>query len=258
VQRLRNKQIGVDCLVCHVKVYMRIDGEFSTIEDYEKAMHRSGGSWNDHINEAPDDGAFISQLSSLCKRHFLLWSLCSDRGLPLGHFPSHLVRTWLWLNQFDEDIIRQNVAYYQAQANAPVVRTSTKPAVFGPYLGTFQTAGESGTSMTNFGIYGMGPATRQVVDQKAQERQREALQALGALSVEGRNKQEAVRQASSILQTQLSSFPPAFKTCLNCHQSELSLDTPNCPWCGGSGFDVEVDPTGIVPRYADLVSPQSV
>ncbi len=202
---------------------------------------------------------------ALCKRHYDLVSSLTSKNVPVNRWPSNLVRGIG--NHFRKMrlIFSNSIRAGEWQiASTPTMKTQFIPTAFfgssfSPYFSD---------SFTDYNFVGF-PRVNQVVDQNAVASINQTRANIENWQKSLGDIEAQIRRYDSVVDDLKNSNEPRFMTCLKCGQSEMPLEVKNCLFCASNNYLIEgnpipvpcltrdVDPDGIVPKYADLVSAQT-
>lgn len=203
----------------------------------------------------------------LCKRHHNMMKDLVDRNIPITKWPSQLIRgmvyhTYEMLEHEKRqlDATKRDVNNAQNRVNALSSQPTTIQKIFPmPVFGMGWSPLGGAESITGYNFF--YPMSVSRPNTEVQQRLAEEQKWLSnwKSNLEQENKQMSETQANhalynQVLQDLVKQFPPRFKSCLACGQSEIFLGENSCPYCGGNNLATEVDPEEVVLEYENLIS----
>ncbi len=247
------------CVVCHLICSLHWEGdrdgfvEGSGPEEMDK--YRQG-------EEIPLPGATM-----LCKRHHNLWKSLVNLGIPGTKWPSQIIRGMVY--NFHARVIRGkegvNLSLEESnrlQMSVDILKSqpsSTQKVIPLPIFGMGWTPLGGAESITAYNFFSPMSINRPNTETQQNLVREESL--LSQWQSEVRNARDGLQYDEStyglyrqMLSDLIDTYPPSFKTCLNCGQSEIPLNANQCPFCNNSDLVNEVDPEGVVPVYSTLTS----
>ncbi len=200
---------------------------------------------------------------SLCDRHYNIVNDLQEKHIPVDKWPSNLIRGIVKLTR--EYIRASNDAIVYAQrviGETQTTRTVITPApIFGNSYNPVTSFGGTGTFSDYFFMF---PMQRQIVDQNAVNTIGASRDLIQTEQQKIAHYTEQLAKYSNLLERVRQMYPPKFKSCIRCGQSEIPLSATACTWCKkNQGFtgDVvpvpclvdDVDPLNVIPAYDDAI-----
>lgn len=247
------------CIVCHLICSLLWTGDR---EGFLEGVSQEQVNKFRTTNSIPLPGATM-----LCKRHHEMWKDLTNRKVPGTKWPSQIIRGMVY-NYFagiayskrGVDVASTGIDQTQARLNNLNSQPATVQKVFPmPIFGMGWSPLGGAESITGYNFFVPMSISRPNTEvQQRVEREQNILSSWQSeLKRVGKelDEQESYHALyNQMLNDLLKQYQPAFKSCLNCGQSEIQLFLSVCPFCNSTDLVTEVDPVGAVKTYKGLAS----